>query len=647
MKKERVDFSKLRNDEHFHCQIYLIMKQFLRLSLLLSFIFLINQTVFSQSYKQTQISINNIKALISNIGNHFRDIDDFSAYIVPKNGNASTIYANSLWVGGKDISGDLKLAAVCYRELGNDYWPGPLSIGTATIDVTTMNAWNRFFTVTKQDLLDFSNNPSDIPASILEWPAHGDTTKGQAFYLAPFHDVDGDSVYNPYKGDYPAIKGDEAVFFIFNDNFGSHTESEGSPIGMEVHAMVYAFDSPGDEALNNTLFMNYKLFNRSLSTLHDTYVGLWTDFDIGYAYDDYIGCDVERGTYYGYNGELFDGTGLDSHYGNNSPLQTLTILGGPYLDPDGYDNPSYKGDNIGGPSFARNYDNICEIVTQHENAIPFTWHSNEVDATITENVLVRSEAINGMNFGDGIIDNERLGMSKFLYHNDVGGNPATTIAADYYNFMRGIWKDNSRVRYGATGHHPGDITNLECDFMFPGTSDPCNWGTKGVNPNYLWTEEAEANAPNDRRGLASMGPFTFEAGSMHELDFAFITVFAKDTLPSLERYGEAVDSIRTAFLRGTTSLGQDFNTIVDIYVNIKDYQLNSMLKIYPNPVQNTLYIQSFSTIEQVSIYDISGRILQQLPSSSQSIDVSGLAKGIYLVKVKTESGETIRKIVKE
>ena len=622
----------------------IIMKQTVRIISLFVLIICIKQSVFSQYSTQTYMDVNNIRALIDNTGNHFSNASK-AQYVVPKEGAASTLFANSLWVGGKDIAGNLKLAAVCYRQKGVDFWPGPLSTRTASTDLTTVNEWNRFFVVSKQDLLYFANpnrDPSDIPTSILEWPAHGDTSKRQALYLAPFHDIDGDGIYNPYKGDYPMIKGDIAIFFIFNDNYASHTESGGAPIGLEVHAMVYAFAAPDDDVLDNTIFMNYKLYNRSSFTLLDTYVGLWTDFDIGYAADDYIGCDVGRSTYFGYNGTAVDGTGLNTHYGNNPPLQAVTILGGPYLDADGYDNPSFKGNNVDGPSFAYNYSNVCEIVTQHGNVIPFTWNNN-----ITENVMVRSEAINGMNFGDGIMDNERYGMRKFVYHNnDYSPSGAPSIAVDYYNYLRGIWIDNSKMRYGGTGFHPGDNSRPECDFMFPGMSDPCNWGTKGVVPfNKDWTEENEGNAPADRRGLASMGPFTFESGAMHELDFAFVTIFPKDTLSAIERYGEQVDSIRTAFFRGTTSSGQDFNTTVEITLGINENNIkDKAINIYPTPAQHTLYIMSAEEVEQVSIYDISGRELVQLPYPAQSIDISHLANGIYIIKVKTAAEETVKKL---
>jgi len=82
-------------------------------------------------------------------------------------------------------------------------------------------------------------------------------------------------------------------------------------------------------------------------------------------------------------------------------------------------------------------------------------------------------------------------------------------------------------------------------------------------------------------------------------------------------------------------------------VGIAEMQNLSSVQVYPNPAQNTLYIESSEAMEQVRVYDISGRELIQLPYPAQSIDISTLANGIYIIKVKTAAGETVKKIVKQ
>ena len=70
------------------------------------------------------------------------------------------------------------------------------------------------------------------------------------------------------------------------------------------------------------------------------------------------------------------------------------------------------------------------------------------------------------------------------------------------------------MRFGSTGHK-NKTNGPECDFMFPGSSDPCNWGTNGVVPNEIWTEENCNNAPADRRFMQSAGPFTLKKGAIN------------------------------------------------------------------------------------------------------------------------------------
>ena len=59
------------------------------------------------------------------------------------------------------------------------------------------------------------------------------------------------------------------------------------------------------------------------------------------------------------------------------------------------------------------------------------------------------------NYRDGQIDepNEEIIMSKFVYYNNdftVIGNPSEGI--HFYNYLRGIWKDNVPMTFGGDGH---------------------------------------------------------------------------------------------------------------------------------------------------------------------------------------------------
>jgi hypothetical protein len=115
------------------------------------------------------------------------------------------------------------------------------------------------------------------------------------------------------------------------------------------------------------------------------------------------------------------------------------------MDPDGSDNPSFKGDGILGPSF----NGDCSIVSLNGSYLDMNY--GEEGNILTGSFLVRAEAINGVNFGNGIVDDERFGMRRFVYHNNSGVPDYMTdpdYAPEYYNLLRGIWKDNTKMMYG-------------------------------------------------------------------------------------------------------------------------------------------------------------------------------------------------------
>ena len=77
-------------------------------------------------------------------------------------------------------------------------------------------------------------------------------------------------------------------------------------------------------------------------------------------------------------------------------------------------------------------------------------------------------------------------------------------------------------------------------------------------------------------------------------------------------------------------------------------ELTSSFRIYPNPANDKLYIETGVEIEEVVVYDIYGR--QQSTDNGQQpscIDVSGLNSGVYFVKVVTDNGEVVKCFVKK
>ena len=78
-------------------------------------------------------------------------------------------------------------------------------------------------------------------------------------------------------------------------------------------------------------------------------------------------------------------------------------------------------------------------------------------------------------------------------------------------------------------------------------------------------------------------------------------------------------------------------------------ELSSSVNIYPNPVNDMLYIKTDVEIEDVVVYDVFGRQQDSKTTRQQdnvTIDVSKLDAGVYFVKMRTTEGEIVKRIIK-
>ena len=82
----------------------------------------------SPATSQTDIDVNNVRATILGGGDMWWNLSD-AQYEIPKGSGLNSLFAGSLWIGGVDAGGQLKVAAMTYRQGGNDFWPGPLDVG--------------------------------------------------------------------------------------------------------------------------------------------------------------------------------------------------------------------------------------------------------------------------------------------------------------------------------------------------------------------------------------------------------------------------------------------------------------------------------------------------------------------------------------
>lgn len=73
--------------------------------------------------------------------------------------------------------------------------------------------------------------------------------------------------------------------------------------------------------------------------------------------------------------------------------------------------------------------------------------------------------------------------------------------------------------------------------------------------------------------------------------------------------------------------------------------VKNKIKVYPNPVLDILNIESQENVEKTEIYGIAGKLLSTALNSGK-INFSAFPKGIYLLKIYTQSGIQTQKIIK-
>ncbi len=278
-------------------------------------------------------------AVMNNYQAHFLTDNDMfwdfaagaSRTYIPYKDSISPIFAGSVWMGGY-INGSLRVAAMTYRQNGVDCWPGPIDTTNLSTSVSDCNLFDTFFPIRKTQVDSQKNllySVATLPAAISNWPGNGIAGANTSYKLAPYVDLNHDGKYDPLYGDYPIMYGDFSIYQINNDNSNSHKESGSvGAMGLETHVTNYVIDCNNDSALWNTLFMHYEVINRSNNIYTNFLFTMWSDFDLGYYNDDYVGCDTSLNMYYVYNGDGYD----QDNAGTKGYHQYLPAFAGVFLN---------------------------------------------------------------------------------------------------------------------------------------------------------------------------------------------------------------------------------------------------------------------------------------------------------------------------
>lgn len=288
--------------------------------------------ICAQSYITKNLELNDVNLLANSDGSLFlnRSINA-PGYEVPKGTGNNVIFASNFWFGGINQTNDTLVSSFKYRN-NLVFFNGPVSTTNAYNSIDYIEEYDQsIWKVSKAEIEyhidNFDQQGYEAPHGIKNWPGNGITQVGVSQYLAPYVDVNNDGQYNADDGDYPCIRGDEAVYMIVNDAKGATLPTTSPPdgLGLEIHIMLYQFSA--NDYIDQTTFINLRIINRGQNVFSAFKPSFYVDADIGFAFDDYIGCDTNNNVGYAYNATNFDpgGSGA-SGYGNNPPAVGVVCL---------------------------------------------------------------------------------------------------------------------------------------------------------------------------------------------------------------------------------------------------------------------------------------------------------------------------------
>jgi len=542
-------------------------------------------------YNNDTLKANNVKAMLSSNGGLFYDYTGLSTYEVPVGSSTNSLFLANLWMGGIDEGGDLRVAAQTYNQGGRDFWPGPI-----VENYEYCNEFDRVWSISKATIDTFVSRyieaqgslvKGSIPKSILEYPATNNPHFNEFplpkdVNLAPFVDTNKDGNYDPLDGDYPAIRGDQNNWNIFNDvRFYGREQGCNYPLNMQISCMAYA--SASKDYINNATFYDYTLTYKGNDTLKDFYLGIFVDPDLGNFDDDFVGCSIDGKMGYAYNGDDFD----ESVAGYGEEIPTIGI--------------------------------------------------KFIKSLINE-------------------DNQEMPLSAFVsYENNFTevGNVGNAEAT--YNYLKGIWQDNTPLTFGANGY--GGDTPFP--YMYPDSPNDENG----------WSEYTTGNEPADRRFVMSVGPITFSPGEVQTVTIGIlwhpnVGGGNPDLSPLFEISKQVetdIDSLFALPCNGNIIWYEDLdgdglgNSQITKYACEQplgfaaamdslttDIQTNALVKLIvtPNPAShfiNVSFGKKLDKFNKMKIYNSLGQLVYQNKMSANQnqvkLNVSDFGNGLYYLEV--------------
>ena len=253
-----------------------------------------------------------------------------------------------------------------------------------------------------------------------------------------------------------------------------------------------------------------------------------------------------------------------------------------------------------------------------------------IPATVVENVINPVSAFSTLASAGTDINNaiNGVGLATFpsLSANHAPSNPG-----------------NSWISQDATGTIDFDLggTFLVDGFSFwnQNAGGPGTDGTTGIRDVVIYSSEDGVTFTEVPGATNTFAQVTTGDSPPEQFMFAEITAtFMR--IEVLNNYGDMFTGFAEIAFSGVANLG------------VNDNVLEETLSVYPNPARDFVTISNSTdvTINSIEIYDMNGRLVEQLKvnsSSDQTINVSELTTGMYLMNITSDQATVVKRLIKK
>ena len=120
---------------------------------------------------------------------------------------------------------------------------------------------------------------------------------------------------------------------------------------------------------------------------------------------------------------------------------------------------------------------------------------------------------------------------------------------------------------------------------------------------------------------------------------------------SFSIYPMFLETIRFNLNSTNMTVGNDYSIALQglylyygkVVVTATDFTSDTYLDIYPNPTSDFIFVPQELSGKNYSLIDIDGRVISRGVLNGNSINVSGLSKGLYILNVNGKSSKFLIK----